>query len=204
MISAASLTGLHERVKGMIEVVFYGRGGQGAVTASQILATAAFSEGKYAQAFSHFGAERKGAPVMAFVRISTTTIEVRNPIEAPDIIIVLDSNLLKTGDLTDTLKPGGIAIINSSKSPEEIKGLHRKNITVNTIDATAISEKVYGQASIPRTNIAMLGAVVAYTQIVSLDAIKVSIGQYFMADNATKARDTVELAYSASRTKSSR
>ena len=116
----------------MIEIIFYGRGGQGAVMASQILATAAFLEGKYAQAFPRFGGERKGAPVMAYVRISPDPIEVRNPIEEPDMVIVLDSALLKTVEPLNSLRANGLAIVNTNNSPEEIKKLS-KNKDIHTL-----------------------------------------------------------------------
>lgn len=180
----------------MIEIIFYGRGGQGAVTASQILATAAFSEGKYSQAFPYFGPERKGAAVTAYARISATPIEVRNPIEKPDIVIVLDSSSLKNFEPLNSLKSNGVAIINTNKSPEEIKSrLENKDVKVNTIDATALSEKIYGQSSIPRTNVAMLGAIAACGQIINLESILTVIDQYFTGDDAPKAKESAKLAY---------
>ena len=179
----------------MIEIIFYGRGGQGAVTASQMLATAAFNEGKYAQAWPYFGPERKGATVRAYARISETPIEVRNPVEEPDVVIVLDSSILKNFDPLSSLKPTGVAIINTNKSPEEINSyLENKDIRVNTIDATALSERVYGQSSIPKTNVAMLGAVAACEQIVKLKSVLNVIDQYFTGDSAAKAKEIVKLA----------
>ena len=180
----------------MIEIIFYGRGGQGAVMASQILAVAAFSEGKYAQAFPYFGPERKGAAVMAYARISTIPIEVRNPIEKPDIVIVLDFELLKSFDPLNNLNSSGIAIINTDKSPEEIKSYSKnKDIEVDTIDATALSNKIYGPSSIPKTNIAMLGAIAACGQIINLESILTVIDQYFTGDDAAKAKESAKLAY---------
>jgi len=179
----------------MIEIIFYGRGGQGAVMASQILATAAFLEGKYAQAFPRFGGERKGAPVMAYVRISPDPIEVRNPIEEPDMVIVLDSALLKTVEPLNSLRANGLAIVNTNKSPEEVKNLSKnKDIKVDTIDATALSERVYGQSSIPIVNVAMLGYFTARTRIIEVESLLTSIDKYFTGDNAARAKESVKLA----------
>ena len=180
----------------MIEIIFYGRGGQGAVTASNILVTAAFAEGKYAQAFPYFGSERKGAPVMAYARISTTPIEVRNPIERPDIVVVLDPGLFKSSDPLNSLKPEGVAIVNTHKSPAEIQSYsENKTGTIYTVDATALSEKIYGQSSIPKTNVAMLGALIACQRITSLESILAAIDQYFVGDDATRAKEGAKLAY---------
>jgi 2-oxoisovalerate ferredoxin oxidoreductase gamma subunit len=181
----------------MIEIIFYGRGGQGAVMASQILATAAFLEGKYAQAFPRFGGERKGAPVVAYVRINTVPIEVRNPIEEPDMVIVLDSALLKTLDPLKSLRTNGLAVVNTTNSPEEIKSLSKnKDIKVDTIDATALSERIYGQSSIPIVNVAMLGYFAARTRVIEVASVLTSIDKYFTGDNAARAKESVKLASS--------
>ena len=183
----------------MIEIIFYGRGGQGAVMASQILATAAFLEGKYAHAFPRFGGERKGAPVVAYVRISPDPIEVRNPIEVPDMVIVLDAALLKTVYPLNSLRSNGLAIVNTSNSPEEIKKRSKnKDIRVDTIDATALSERVYGQSSIPIVNVAMLGYFAARTRVIEVESLLTSIDKYFTGDNAARAKESVKLAYGIS------
>jgi 2-oxoisovalerate ferredoxin oxidoreductase gamma subunit len=179
----------------MIEIIFYGRGGQGAVMASQILATAAFLEGKYAQAFPRFGGERKGAPVVAYVRISPDPIEVRNVIVEPDMVIVLDSALLPTEEPLNSLKANGLAIINTDSSPEDIrKRSKNKDISIDTIDATALSERVYGQSSIPIVNVAMLGYLAARTRIIEVESLLASIDKYFTGGNAARAKESVKLA----------
>ncbi|MFC1941724.1 2-oxoacid:acceptor oxidoreductase family protein [Chloroflexota bacterium] len=178
----------------MIEIIFWGRGGQGAVTASQILATAAFNEGKYAQAVPFFGGERKGAPVTAHIRISDEAIEIRTPIEKADILIVLDPMLLKTTVSPDCLKSGGLAIINTNKSPEEIKKEWKaQNIEVNTIDATEISDKIYGQSSIPKVNTTVLGFAVTNTKMISPEYLLTTIGEYFPGGSDNKAIESAKL-----------
>src|SRR5512147_339759 len=99
----------------MIEIRFHGRGGQGAVSSAELAALAAIEEGKFAQAFPSFGPERRGAPVMAFVRVSEKPIVTREKIYEPDIVIVLDPTLLKIVNVEAGLKKGGIIILNSAK-----------------------------------------------------------------------------------------
>ena len=100
----------------MVEIRFHGRGGQGAVTSAELAALAAIEEGKYAQAFPSFGPERRGAPVMAFVRISDKPIVTREKVYTPDYVIVLDPTLLKLVNVEAGLKKGGTIIVNSTKS----------------------------------------------------------------------------------------
>src|SRR5512137_1918950 len=101
----------------MIEIRLHGRGGQGAVTSAEILSEAAISEGNYAQAFPSFGPERRGAPVQAFFRVSAgTPIRNRSSITDPDVVVVQDPGLLSSVDVTSGLKPGGIVIINTTKT----------------------------------------------------------------------------------------
>jgi 2-oxoacid:acceptor oxidoreductase gamma subunit (pyruvate/2-ketoisovalerate family) len=183
----------------MIEIIFNGRGGQGAVTASEMLAKSAFREGKYSHAFPYFQGERKGAPVTAYARISETPIEVRGPIEESDIVLILDSALLNTINPLKSLRTNGLAIVNTNKSPEEIQRYSQdKNVHVETIDATALSEKVYGQSSIPKVNVAMLGYFAASTNIIKVESVLACIDEYFTGDNAAKAKESVKLAYSYS------
>jgi pyruvate ferredoxin oxidoreductase gamma subunit len=181
----------------MIEITFHARGGQGGVTASEILAKAAFYEGKYSHAFPYFRGERKGAPVLAYARISDEPIIERAPIANPDITLVMDAELLKTVNPLKSLKPNGLAIINTRKSPAEIiSQSERKDIRVEAIDATALSEEIYGQASIPRVNILMLGILAATTKLVKVESISAAIDEYFTGDNGIKAKKSVEVAFS--------
>jgi len=101
------------------EIRFHGRGGQGAVTAADILAVASFKDGKFCQAFPVFGTERRGAPVAAFVRISDSFIRIRSQIYSPDYVVVQDSSLIDVIDVADGLVPGGIILINTEKNAEE-------------------------------------------------------------------------------------
>ena len=180
----------------MIEITFHARGGQGAVTASQILATAAFLEKKYSHAFPYFRGERKGAPVLAYARISNEPMDERGPIINPDIAVILDAALLKTVNPLITLKPEGLAIINTAKSPEEImKTSENKNIQVSTIDATALSEEIYGKSAIPKVNVLMLGCLAALVPMVKVESILSAIDEYFSGENGAKAKESVKLAY---------
>lgn len=180
----------------MIEIVIHGRGGQGAVTASQILATAAFREGKYAQAFPSFGPERRGAPVMAYARIDDQTIVERSPIMMADYVIVLDPSALKISNPLDGLKENGCAILNVDRSPKDIQKEFAKDQTkVFCIDASMISEQVYGRTSIPITNIAMMGAFASVSGAIQLDSILHTVDQVFAGEGAERAKRTARIAY---------
>ncbi len=154
----------------MYEARFHGRGGQGAVTAANILAAAAYSEGKYSQAFPIFGVERRGAPVAAFLRIDEKPIDIKFQIYEPDAVIIQDPSLLdvKEANVRGGLKSGGTVIINTKKEPSELDFGDAK---VYTIDATGIAlENRLGTATNPIVNTAIIGAFVRITEKVSLDA----------------------------------
>jgi len=153
----------------LIEIRWHGRGGQGAVTSAELLAQAAISEGKYAHAFPSFGPERRGAPVLAFVRISSEQpIKIRAEIREPDVIVVLDPGLLPIANVTSGLKPNGIAIINTRKKAEQIRQEFGINWTLATIDATSIAREILG---LPITNTTMVGALVGATGVVKLESL---------------------------------
>jgi pyruvate ferredoxin oxidoreductase gamma subunit len=156
------------------EVRIHGRGGQGAVTSSQILAITAFFDGKYCQAFPSFGVERRGAPVEAFTRISDKPIQIRQHVYEPDYVLVLDPTLMEVVDVTKGLKKDGILIINSDKKPEEFK-LDTK-AKVKTIDVTKTALEVIGK---PFVNVAVLGAFAAITGEITLASINKAIDQEF-------------------------
>ena len=142
----------------MTEIRWHGRGGQGAKTASQLLADAAFMAGRYVQSFPEYGPERSGAPITAYNRISDVRCSVHSNIYEPDYVAVVDETLLKSVDVTSGLKEEGAVIINSDKSPEELKemlGGYRGRVC--TIDARAVSMECLG-AYFPNTP--MLAAVV--------------------------------------------
>ncbi len=156
----------------MIEIRIHGRGGQGAVIASQILAEAAFREGMHVQAFPSFGSERRGAPVAAFVRLDREPVLVRTEIYEPHGLIVLDQSLIlqKLVDVTQGLRDGGWILVNSSHPPEEFA--HLGPYRLATVDAARIAlEHRLGSVTAPIVNTAILGAFASFTGIVGLDAI---------------------------------
>ncbi len=177
----------------MIEVRFHGRGGQGAVTAANILASSAFKEGKYVQAFPFFGVERRGAPVTAFTRIDERPIRIKTQIYEPDVVVVLDPSLLDTVDVTAGLKDSGIVIVNTEKSKEEIlKELKKKPAKLALVDATTIALNVLG---LPITNTAILGAVAKATGLVKLESVQEAIKEVFSGSLGEKNAKAAEEAY---------
>lgn len=160
----------------MIEIRFHGRGGQGAVVASNILAEAAFREGKDVQAFPYFGVERRGAPVTAFTKIDEKPIRVRSQIYEPDYVIVLDQSLLKSIDVAQGIKPGGLILVNIDKTPGEIRKEIKGDVKLATVDATdiAIRHKL-GTKAAPIVNTAILGAFSRITGLVKIESIVDSI-----------------------------
>ena len=154
---------------GMVEIRWHGRGGQGAVTAAELLARAAINEGKYAQAFPSFGPERRGAPVLAFDRISSKVpIRVRAEITEPDVVVVLDSGLLTVVNVTSGLKKQGIVIINSKKTLKDIESSFGNKLQLAAVDATKIAREVLG---VPIVNTTMLGAVLRAVEVVKLESL---------------------------------
>ena len=152
-------------MKDLIEIRWHGRGGQGAKTASLLLADAAFNTGKYIQGFPEYGPERMGAPITAYNRISTSPIRVHSNIYNPDYVVVVDDTLLSAVDVTAGLKKEGAIIINTTKGIEEIKPLLKGyEGSVYTIDARKISEEALGKY-FPDTP--MLAAIVNVTEIMS-------------------------------------
>jgi pyruvate ferredoxin oxidoreductase gamma subunit len=153
----------------MLEIRWHGRGGQGAVTSVEMLALAAIGEGKHAQGFPSFGPERRGAPVAAFNRIDNKQIKVRSAIYNPDAVVVLDSSLVALVNVIEGLKSDGTLIVNTSKSPEELKKELNFKGRVATVDASKIAWEELG---VPITNTTMLGALIKALKIVKLDSVK--------------------------------
>ncbi len=150
-------------MKDLIEIRWHGRGGQGAKTASLLLADAAFNTGKYIQGFPEYGPERMGAPITAYNRISTTPIRVHSNIYEPDYVVVVDDTLLSAVDVTAGLKEDGAIVINTTKSIEEIAPLlNGYKGSVYTIDAKKVSEEALGKYF---PNTPMLAAIVKVTEI---------------------------------------
>ena len=166
------------------------------MTASQILATAAFREGKFAQAFPSFGPDRRGAPVTAYARVDEKAIVDRSPIVAADYVIVLDPNLFKMSNPLSGLKESGCALLNSDKPPEAfLKEPGRNGVRILSIDASMISEQVYVKTSIPITNVAMLGAFASVSMIIRLDSILETLTQFFSGEGLEKAVRTARMAF---------
>ena len=153
----------------LLEIRWHGRGGQGAVTSTEMLAQAAISEGKFAQAFPSFGPERRGAPVQAFNRVDEKNpIRIRVDITDPDVVVVLDPSLLDKVNVTSGLKKGGYVIINTRKTADEIaKEFNIKGHPIATINATKIAREVLG---VPIVNTTMLGAVVRITSVIKKES----------------------------------
>ena len=161
----------------MRELRIHGRGGQGAVVASKVLAAALFAEGRSVQAFPAFGVERRGAPVTAFLRYSGGPILLRCEIQAPDDLIILDPTLIKAVDVTQGLKPGGSILINSDRPPETYESL-TKRFRVALVDASAIARRHgLGSKTQPVVNTAILGAFAANSGAVGLEAICEAIAE---------------------------
>jgi len=178
----------------MLEIRVHGRGGQGAVIASKILAAAAFKEGKHVQAFPAFGVERRGAPVAAFARLAEQPILLRCQIYEPDHVIVLDATLFQAVDVTAGLRPGGWVLINSDRPPAAF-GLGPR-FRPATVDAGAIAAAYHlGPRNAPIVNTAILGAFAAATGIVGLDAVLAAIREAAPVDteqNLAAAREAHE------------
>jgi pyruvate ferredoxin oxidoreductase gamma subunit len=177
----------------VFEVRIHGRGGQGAVTAAELLSVAAFDAGRHAQAFPSFGSERSGAPVTAFCRIAEREIRAREPIAEPDALIIIDPTLLHQVDVFAGLRPGGDILINSSRTPAEL-GLDELTERpapprVLTTPATEIAREHLGR---PLPNVAMLGGFAALTDLAPIEGVEAAIGERFVggvaAGNVAAAR----------------
>ncbi|MCW4030256.1 MAG: 2-oxoacid:acceptor oxidoreductase family protein [Candidatus Bathyarchaeota archaeon] len=178
----------------MVEFRWHGRGGQGAWTASDLLARTALETGKYIQSFPEFGTERMGAPVTAFTRISTEPIRLHCGVYYPDVVIVLDNTLIKNLPVTAGLKHnGGCLIINSNKDPAVLKealGVNKGKVW--TVPATEIALKILG---VPITNTALLAVVAKATNIVTLEGMEKTLHKRFRVDLAEKNFSVIQEAY---------
>lgn len=173
----------------MIEIRWHGRGGQGAKTASLLLADAAFNTGKYIQGFPEYGPERMGAPITAYNRISDTPIRVHSNIYDPDYVVVVDDTLLQGVDVTNGLKENSAILINSNKTPEQLRQyLNGYKGKIYTIDATRISLDCL-KANFPNT--AMLSAIIKITGIMTKDQLLTDMKESFKHKFARKP-DVIE------------
>jgi len=185
-------------VENLKEIRWHGRGGQGAWTASEILAKAAILEGKYIQSFPEFGPERMGAPVNSYTRISKEPINLHCSVYNPDIVAVLDPTLLKAVPVTQGLKENGTLLVNTEATSAEIREkLNLKSGEVWTVRATKIAIRILGR---PITNTAMVGAVAKASQIVSLESIKKAAKERFSPSVAEKNIAIIKQAYEEAKT----
>jgi pyruvate ferredoxin oxidoreductase gamma subunit len=182
----------------MLQIRIHGRGGQGVVTAAEMLSVAAFEQGSHAQAFPSFGSERTGAPVVAFCRIDDREIRLREPIQAPDVLIVQDPTLLHQVDVFQGLGPDGYVLINSKRGFEalglgDIAQRYRRERLI-TVPATEIAQKHLGR---PLPNAVLLGGFAALSGLVSLEAVAHAIRDTFSGKvaEANVAAATEAFAY---------
>jgi 2-oxoacid:acceptor oxidoreductase gamma subunit (pyruvate/2-ketoisovalerate family) len=184
-------------LKKLLEFRWHGRGGQGAWTASELLARTALCEGKYIQSFPEFGPERMGAPVVAFTRISTEPIRIHCAVYEPDVVVVLDSTLLETVPVASGIRKDGIFIINSADDPAKVReSLKTSKGQLWAVPATQIALMILGM---PIMNTAMLGTVARATNIVELESIEKTVKGRFRSDLAEKNFAVIKEAYEEAR-----
>ncbi|MEK7598765.1 MAG: 2-oxoacid:acceptor oxidoreductase family protein [Patescibacteria group bacterium] len=185
--------------KEIFEIILFGRGGQGAKVASEIITQAAVKEGKFVQSFPNFGPERSGAPTKTFVRISNKPIRNHEPVVDPDAVLVLDETLIGDQDVSKNLDKYGSLIINSAKHREELAGFFPKfEGKIYPIDATGLSLKIIGQ---PRPNTAILGHFIKITEVVKLESLTEEFRKIFEKKIGKEETDknilAIEKAYDA-------
>lgn len=177
------------------EIRWHGRGGQGAVTSSKILAEAGFRSGfAGVTAAPTFGAERRGAPITASTRLSRSPIRTVSQVTAPDIVVVLDESLLAVGGATAGLKPGGTIIVNTNKSAEDLGiDCDCRIVTADVTGAAVAAGVVVGGQ--PMVNTAVLGAIAAATGLITMESLESAIGHAFNAAAAAKNYEAARLAH---------
>lgn len=162
----------------MTEIRWHGRGGQGAKTAAQLMAKVAAEAGEHSQGSPEYGPERTGAPIRAYTRISPDPIDVHCGIDEPDTVVVLDETLLDTENCVEGVKEGGKVLVNTTKTPQELRPLLGcpESVQVMTVDATGISIDEIGA---PFPNTPMTGALIKATGAIELDALFKDIKKKF-------------------------
>ena len=177
--------------KEIIEIRWHGRGGQGAKTAALLFGEAALETGMYIQAFPEYGPERTGAPVSSYNRLSKKPIRIHSGIETPDIVLVLDPTLIGKVDVTAGLKDHGVIIVNTTKSPSEVRKMLgvKDSIKVYTVDAYGIALATIGRA-IPNTP--MLGSLIKATGILNFDHLLESVRKKLEVKFRGKGADIVD------------
>ena len=173
------------------ELRIHGRGGQGSVTAAELIAVAAFEGGAFVQAFPAFGVERRGAPVQAFVRFDDKIIRKRSQVYEPDYIIVQDSTLIRDVNVFQGVKKGGIVIVNTEKNPHYAVP---DGVKLITIDATSIALRTLG---LPITNTSLMGAFAAATGEIKFSALENALNHRFPKELAVKNIEAARQAYDA-------
>lgn len=180
-----------------LEVRIHGRGGQGVVTAAELLSLAAFDEGLHAQALPSFGSERTGAPVVAFCRIDDQPIRAHDPVQAPDVVIVQDPTLLRGSDVLAGLVDDGLVVVNSTRTPDELvhAGLHLRGTQhAVCLPASDLARERLGR---PLPNTALIGAAAALTSVVGLHAVRQAIRERFATADESVISANLQLAADA-------
>ena len=175
----------------MFQVRIHGRGGQGVVTAAEMLSIAAFLEEKHAQAFPSFGSERMGAPVVSFCRIADREIRLREPINHPNAVIIQDKTVIEPANAIDGIVDGGYVLINSSKKIENLD-INIKNVNISYVGATEIALEHIGK---PLPNAVLLGSFAALTGIIKIDSVLAAIKTKFSGAIAEKNVNAAISAY---------
>ncbi len=175
----------------MIEIRIHGRGGQGNVVAAYLLGIAAFEVGQYGQAFPNFGAERRGAPVTAFVRIADHPIRRRNQINAPAFLIIQDQALLHVPGVLDGLLPGGGILVNSSLTTEELSQQMQRDVIA--IPAAILAKQILGR---PVPNTALLAAFLTLTELLPQDSLSKALSRRFKGETLAKNLQLIQQAAS--------
>lgn len=175
----------------MIEIRIHGRGGQGNVAAAYMLATAAFEIGRYCQAFPNFGAERRGAPVTAFVRIAEQAFRRRNQVQNPAFLIIQDEALLHVPGVTDGLLEGGSILVNSGHTSEQLT--EQMKVSVIALPASGLAKRILGR---PVPNTALLAAFLTLTDMMPVDALEKAVNRRFKGDVADKNTQLIREAAS--------
>lgn len=160
----------------MVEIRYHGRGGQGAVTSAELLAQAVIRDGRFAQAMPAFGAERRGAPVLAFNRINDEKIYLRSNVYNPDIVIVLDPTLFTAVDVSAGLKEDGLIIANTHMDENELREKFGFKQKLAIVDASTIAREEIGR---PITNITILGSLIKTTKMVDMELLHEAINERF-------------------------
>jgi pyruvate ferredoxin oxidoreductase gamma subunit len=177
----------------MFQTRFHGRGGQGVVTAAELLSLAAFDQGRHSQALPSFGSERTGAPVVAYCRIDDRPIRSHDPVTSPEAVVVQDPTMLHIPGVLDDIAAGGVVLVNSTRTPSEL-GLDELDARVVTVPATDLARQRLGR---PLPNTCLLGALAGLTGVVDLAALQLAMRDRFAGEagelNARLAGDGFDL-----------